>query len=269
MDHDYQPPVDQLLTLGIDDRLKWNWPDYLEMGFTEKDIPGLIRMATDEQLNNADGDSPEVWAPLHAWRTLGQLKAEEAVEPLLSLLDLDDDWSREEIPEVMAMIGPAAIPYLDKYIENNTHKEFARISAAHALEKIGNLYPGQKQTCINILIRHLQNYSNNLPTLNAFLISHLIALEAVEAAPVMEEAYAAGQVDISVLGDWENAQRKLGLLDEQNTSAPSYQMDSLFPGLREKVTKKRQQNKSALQKEKSKRKMAKASRKKSRKKGKK
>ncbi len=80
MAYDYQLPVVQLLTLGMEEKNRWDWPDYLEMGFTEKDIPELIRMALDERLNNADIDSPEVWAPLHAWRTLGQLKAEEEIK---------------------------------------------------------------------------------------------------------------------------------------------------------------------------------------------
>ncbi len=190
MEYDYPPPVAQLLTLGMDDEMRWHWPDYLAMGLTERDIPALIRMATDERLNQAGSQNPELWAPMHAWRALGQLNAEKAAEPLLALLDLDDDKSQEEIPVVMGMVGPAAIPCLDKYIGDHAHEKFDRITAADALEKIGTHYPDHKQTCINILIRHLQNYQNHPPTLNAFLISYLIALKAVEAAPVIGQAYA-------------------------------------------------------------------------------
>jgi hypothetical protein len=49
-------------------------------------VPELIRMALDEDLHWADTESAEVWAPLHAWRTLAQLRAEAAVEPLIGLL---------------------------------------------------------------------------------------------------------------------------------------------------------------------------------------
>ena len=269
MEYDYQPPVSRLLTMGMEDKNRWDWPDYLAMGFTERNIPELIRMATDERLNNADGDSPEVWAPLHAWRTLGQLKAEEAIDSLLTLLDLDDDWSLEEIPVVMEMIGAAAIPHLDTYVGEDTHAEFSRIAAAHALEKIGNLYPEHKQTCINILIRHLQNYQDNPVELNAFLINYLIALKAVEAAPVMEEAYAARRVDLSILGDWEDARIALGLLEERITPVREYLLDSLYSRPREMIKQEREHKQRVLHKKKAKRKMAKASRKKNRKKGKK
>src|ERR1700738_4886085 len=107
----YSPPVDQLLTygeghLGSPDK----WPNYLELGLGQEHIPDLIRMATDEQLNRADPDTLEVWAPTHPWRALGQLHAEAAIEPLLSLFEAleDDDWVKDELPSVFGMIGPAA-----------------------------------------------------------------------------------------------------------------------------------------------------------------
>jgi HEAT repeat protein len=34
----------------------------------------------------ADQNSMEVWAPVHAWRALGQLRAEEAIKPLREYL---------------------------------------------------------------------------------------------------------------------------------------------------------------------------------------
>ena len=41
-------------------------------------------MATDEELNQGDSDSQEFWSPVHAWRALGQLKAVQALEPILA-----------------------------------------------------------------------------------------------------------------------------------------------------------------------------------------
>ena len=92
----YSSPVDKLLTYG-DCRDFREWPDYLELGLTQEHIPELIRMGTDEELNWADSDSLEVWAPVHAWRALGQLQAEEAIEPLMNLFhELEDsDWAGE------------------------------------------------------------------------------------------------------------------------------------------------------------------------------
>lgn len=65
----YPSPVDKLLTLG-DCRNFRDWLNYLELGLSAEHINDLIRMATDADLNWADSDSLEVWAPIHAWRAL-------------------------------------------------------------------------------------------------------------------------------------------------------------------------------------------------------
>ena len=105
----YPPPVDQLLTFGDCQKLP-EWPNYPELGLGPEQTPDLIRMAIDEELNHADSDSLEVWAPVHAWRALGQLHAEAAIEPLISLfrtIDEDDnEWAEGELPTVFGMIGP-------------------------------------------------------------------------------------------------------------------------------------------------------------------
>ena len=49
------------------------WPDYLQYVFTETDIPALLDLVADQTFDQMDSESTEVWAPLHAWRTLGQL----------------------------------------------------------------------------------------------------------------------------------------------------------------------------------------------------
>ena len=77
-DANYPPPLDRLLTYGDPGfQNRAEWPNYVEMfQLGPEHVPDLIRMATDADLNEADTDSPEVWAPLHAWRALGQLRAE-------------------------------------------------------------------------------------------------------------------------------------------------------------------------------------------------
>src|SRR5437899_11954279 len=90
----YPPPVDKLLTFG-DCRKLAEWPNYLELGLGPEHAPDLICMAVDEELNYADSDSVEVWAPVHAWRAPGQLHADAAIEPLLSLVPTLDEHRNE------------------------------------------------------------------------------------------------------------------------------------------------------------------------------
>src|SRR5579862_5940785 len=136
MSDDYQEPVSKLLRYG-DARSVKKWPNYLDLGLTRDHIPELIRMATDEELNWAESESLEVWAPIHAWRALGQLRAEEAAEPLLDLfIELDEsDWMWEELPEVYGMIGPAAVALLAHYLSAFSNGTEARITAVHCLER--------------------------------------------------------------------------------------------------------------------------------------
>ncbi len=69
---DYQPPVAELLHYG-DCRNHQEWLNYVQkLNLEKKHIPELIKMVTDEELNQADSDSQEVWSPVHAWHALGQ-----------------------------------------------------------------------------------------------------------------------------------------------------------------------------------------------------
>lgn len=221
----YNLPLAQLLTKG--DCRGWQaWPDYTQLGIGAAHVPDLIRMALDEDLHGGDSNSPEVWAPIHAWRTLGQLRAEAASEPLLTLLkridDKDDDWVGEEIPRVYGLIGPTAIPALVRYLADSQHGLWARVAACHGLSEIGQRHPSSRAECVAVITQQLKQYGEQDPTLNAFLFSRLLDLKAVEAAPVIEQAFAAQAIELAVAGDWEDAQIELGLKAERSTPKPDY-----------------------------------------------
>jgi hypothetical protein len=209
----YAAPVDALLSIG--DPHGRQWPDYLtQFNLTAVDIPELIRMATDSDLNWAASESLEVWAPLHAWRSLGQLKAEAAIKPLISIFnEMDDsDWFREEMPDVFGLIGPTAISDLAEFLANPNSMFSSRWMSADALVKIGQEHPSAREECLGRLSQQLAQYSKNSRELNGALICALIEFEGREAAAIMEAAFSAKRVDTSMAGDWLDVQRSLGLL---------------------------------------------------------
>ena len=254
--NDYQPPVSQLLTYGscleIDkkrpnphndriiqdalaagpgkesrkllDKLQATylferWPNYIEdLGITSVHIPELIQMATDEADEaEIESESLAVWAPVHAWRCLGFLKAESAIEPLLGLLKYeDDDWIREEVSWVLAMIGARAIAPASLYLASRKYEDSARTSALMALEYIAQLHPTLKATCIKKIGSQLADFKNNSISLNGFLVSSLVELEATDKANLIERAYASGNVDDSICGNWPMVQIDMGLADEDD-----------------------------------------------------
>jgi|LULX01.1.fsa_nt_gb hypothetical protein len=219
-EYNYNLPVSKLLNQGDCRKSTVNWPNYLELGLSQEHIPELIRMFTDEALYWADSESLEVWAPMHAWRTLGQLQSVEAIEPLLEQLyridDDDDDWIGEEFPEVFSMIGPQAISSLSSYLAAG-YGLFAKICVAKSIEKIGNQYPESKEQCVEILTKQLEKYHQNDQTLNGFLISYLVDLQAVDSIGVIRKAFQHECVDYSIQGDIEDAEIILGIRESRST----------------------------------------------------
>lgn len=230
----YTPPVDKLLTLGETGN-ETEWRDYRELGIGTEDIPELIRLALDADLRWADSASDAVWACVHAWRALGELRAQAAIEPLLGLFrDIDeygDDWVTEELPEVYGMIGPAAIPALAGYLADPSHRLYARVGASDALGEIGKRHPESRADAIAALTRQLDQFSQNDPTLNGFLLSQLLNLHAVEAAPVIEHAFASDAIDENIAGDWEDVQVEFGMKEKRTTPRPRSPLAQLFDPL--------------------------------------
>lgn len=265
MSKQYSAPVDKLLTVGDCRKIK-DWPNYLDMGITSANIAELIEMALDEELNNSDSDDPEVWAPLHAWRTLGQLQAKEAIRPLTRLFhELEDsDWAGEELPEAYSMIGRDAIAVLSEYLNDDTHSLYPRVTSAHSLECIGTKNPEARDECVLALTKQLEKFKENDPELNGFLISYLVDLKAIESLSVIEQAYLADCVDCFIQGDFEDVEISLGLKPErQNKKTYS----PFFEGNEALVSKSSKQDKMTKSeaKSKSKRNMQKQSRKKNKK----
>jgi hypothetical protein len=229
----YPSPVDTLLTFGTADRETVNdWATHLASGIGPEHIPDLVRMAKDESLRykyfddeaypdfNED-EHPEFWAPIHALHTLGALHAASASEPLIPLFDeamkFDDEWMAEDLPEAYGMFGPEAIPALAAYIAEQNHDTYARGYAIEALQRIAANHPDPdtREKVSAVLTKQLEHFEENSEEVNASLIVGLVKLQALEAAPLIERAFAADKVDTLYMGDWDDVQVQLGLQTTQ------------------------------------------------------
>ena len=216
----YAPSVSTLLSLGAVE-VGEPWLRYDSFGITAAHVGDLVGILRDEVLAAAPPDSDEAWAPRHAWRALGQLRAEAAIEPLLNvLLRNDDDWAREEIPEVLGMIGPVAIEPVTAELARlapGSPTPIAAYALVTSLENIVEGFPETRGRVVDVLQRQLGWWARQGEELNAMLVWALVELNAVEAAPLMEEAFADSAVDEAYGGDWEDAQVDLGLIPERIT----------------------------------------------------
>lgn len=223
----YSFPVNQLLTQGKPASAIGKWPNYLQFDLGPGNVPELLRMMRDPELNNGLGTGPEIWAPIHAWRALGQLRAEAVVGALLEALrdpkNKDHDWLLEEAPVVFGMIGPIAIPDLEAFLFDDTQNVYMRDCAGRGLKNIVRHYPETRQLCLDVLGRLLDAAEPVNGELNGFVVSLLIDLDAKELAPLVERAFAANRVDESIAGDWEWTRWKLGLgpMPKQQTDLAS------------------------------------------------
>ncbi|MFM7574068.1 MAG: hypothetical protein ACKO4S_13175 [Snowella sp.] len=214
----YQTPVSQLLTYGHP-KTPSDWANYSqEFGLKSEHIPELIRLATDLSFNDLNHEeSPEVWAPLHAWRALSEFgpEASSAVTPLLGLITEleDDDYFRNDMPKVMAKIGPPAITELEKLLHGSSTELLTQgLLSSDCLEAIAKEHPETRERIFDIAIRQLDNYRHNDRSLNGLLILLLCDLENADALPAIEKAFFEGKVDVFVV-DWEDVQIAFGIND--------------------------------------------------------
>ncbi len=175
-------------------------------------VPHLIEMATDSELIWADSDSPEVRAPTHAMRLLGRLQAMSAITPLITLLEEEEaDWIREELPDVLAQIGPAAVESLKTFAVDRTHNLYGRSAACNSLVHIAQSHCETRQEVIDFLRAFLPAYPDERPedeTFRGFVVSDLLDLNAKDAYPDIEAAYVEDRVDEMIVG-LDDVQREL------------------------------------------------------------
>ena len=131
------------------------------------------------------------------------------------------DWIFEEIPGVFAAIGPAAIPDLARFLADGQIGTWPRCLSVTCLEGIVRRHPDTREECTDIVIGQLEQFEGQDKLLNASLIGALIEWKAVQAAPLMEKAFDADAVDIMAVGDWEDVQVEMGLLEDASPLAPT------------------------------------------------
>ncbi|WP_439621671.1 hypothetical protein [Gemmata sp.] len=211
----YAPPVSELLKLGRPD-LGRTSIDYPALGIGSEHVPELIRLMRDESLWESNDELPEWYANIHAWRALGQLRAVEAIEPLLDLIadqEGDDwnDWVIDDVPRVLGEIGvPALAPTLARLNNRRPGQETASNFATAATE-IARRHPEVRAEVIGHLVRVLQTGLEPEPELNGFIVADLLDLKAVEAWPAIEAAFALGTVDESIAGGAADVKYQLAL----------------------------------------------------------
>ena len=251
---DFSDPVLALCALGEAPARQGEWIDYSTvLGLKDEHIPELIRIVEEIEIfmpedEDVDEDAPEIFSSIHAWRALGQLKAEEAVPALIDLAvrneELDIDWIFSGIPRAMRMIGPVALPALEEYLRKKEQLEWANATISDSVAEIGLAHLENRMDCIKILEKRLESYEINLRYINASLIHDLTRLNATESNALIKQAFASDNVDLSLMGDYEDYQISVGLIEKRRTPQRNYMAEEheMFRELREAIEIKEKAN---------------------------
>ncbi len=229
MTNKYSPHVAELISIGVasidmaDDPHK-SWINYIEVcGFTEADIGELSEMACDQSFSDASNHSKEVWAPIHARRALGQLKAVSALPALLALQsDKLDEWVTEDFPRVFGMMGPQALPALSTFLDDIQKPYQTRVVALEGVQAVAKKHQDVRGEAIEIVVKCLKEYAVNSEIVNGFAVSALLDMKAVEAIDIIRETYNSDNIDESICGDIEDVEIELGLRSTCLTTAPEF-----------------------------------------------
>ena len=213
------PPLDRLFQIGeVEWGVEWQGdaPDYVrDLGLTGAHVAALIEIALRQADLKDFPDDASGWAPVHAWRALAQLRAIEAVEPLLTLQNrLDeggDEFHMYDFPVVFGMFGPPVIPALAAYLHNPENPLYPRTTAGEGLCNVGLRYPEARGEALAPLVAQLARFEENDYELNGFLVAQLTRLNAAEAAETIERAFAANRVAEDIAGYWGTVRKELGV----------------------------------------------------------
>jgi len=210
----YPPPVDALLALG-DPRNAGVVERRQALGLAQEHLPDLLRMARDRGLYTADGDTDEVWAPLHAVAALDDLDVSAAVSELIPLFDLDDDWFSTAVPELLGKIGAPALVPIRSYLADRTRWVYGQAEACLALEHIAEQHPELREqvvAALSDLLRDAEHYDEVVVTA---AMDALVELRAVEALPLIRRAFELGRIDEMMRGPWGDVLDDLGVEPEE------------------------------------------------------
>jgi hypothetical protein len=203
--HDLPDPYSRLLTLGEGDfeSIYDTVANTLKAGNAASAVHRLVQMVQDETYYDYDeefvesaNEDPRGWTRLHALRVLIRMgdAAQAGIEPLLPLLNDEDDYLREEIPFYYAAMGQPAIEPLTRILRDMKAETYLRAGAGESLAEIGEKVPELRPVIIPILEDALLGEKED-SAFAAFLIINLLDLGSQDSLPIIEQAFEEERVD--------------------------------------------------------------------------
>jgi len=206
----YSPPLDGLLDLG------WQADEQSVSDFARRTslqashAPDLLRLVLDEGLRGGWPAETPTWAPLHALRLLGQLRAHQTAAPLLALMEDENDWLSDLLPSVWAAMGPKATPPLWDHLEQRAAPPIRRGNVIIGLSRMGQKHRSYRREVVDRFIKLLEESPPDDKEANGYVVHALASLlKARQAWPAIRRAYDSNKLDDSIV-TLDDVRRDLG-----------------------------------------------------------
>jgi tetratricopeptide (TPR) repeat protein len=199
----FAPPVAELFALG-EPMFGPEWPHYVAAhGFTLEHVPELLRLLDAREFDELNGDDARVWAPIHAARALGQLRAEQAIEPLIDFARRHQGDDYLVLEHIMEDIGLPAVDALVRWLRLPAATDDEHMTPIEALERIALANPSEHARITSELAALLLHFDRRPANLNSLLCDALYSLDATAYRSLVAQVLDSGRFDPEFVDDLE------------------------------------------------------------------
>lgn len=156
-------------------------------------IAPLLDVLADEGLQYEDARGGG-WAPVHAVRILGELRAAAAVEPLLRWLGAEGEALAQAVPLALARIGEPALAPLMAYAQDTTQPLRARAAALEALVRMIGPHPDVQDRVVDYLRQIVRGEDKREAEFRAFAVVGLCDISDDQAWDDILAAYRQNRI---------------------------------------------------------------------------
>ncbi len=230
--HRFEPPFDLIFRLGEAEEPEAVYreiADVIRSGDAEAGVKRLAAIALDTTFNDywddaSDTDDPRTYARVHALSVLEELPAlaQSTIEPLLPLLNDEDDLVMEEMPFFFAMMGEPAIEPVHRVLLDPDADLIYHCNAAESLSEIAEKNPLLRDRCRDLLTRALASLDD--PSVLSFVVLALMDIGEIDAYPSIAEAFEKDRLDTGVV-DLRDVEEHFGLPVTQRPTEKAAALD--------------------------------------------
>ncbi|MEN9613587.1 MAG: hypothetical protein RLZZ628_4401, partial [Bacteroidota bacterium] len=170
-----------------------------------------------------EGYHPILDMPLHAFRFLAALNAEEVLPEVLNFLRQENDafdyWSYDFEMQYMVplyLLGQHRLKDLQDFVLEGGNEDISRTTISRVAAQVALQHPERREEVLNwfktVIHKHLDNPEDDYLIDNSFLsflIGDVLAIRGTELETELERLFETGWIDDWVQGNWKSVQKEL------------------------------------------------------------